>query len=59
MGRSKFTISVMENKLSEEKKFPRRYVVNTWETASGALKSSATPPPGVEARRQIRPAGGG
>jgi uncharacterized GH25 family protein len=42
-GPVKFTISVMENRQNEEKKYlPVSYVVNTWDAASGALKSSAT-----------------
>jgi hypothetical protein len=38
-----FTITVMENRLSDNKKYmPSTYVVNTWENTSGALKSSET-----------------
>ena len=43
MKDSHFTITVMENRLSDNKKFvPSTFVVNTWENASGALKSSDT-----------------
>jgi hypothetical protein len=41
MGPTHFTITVLENRLNEEKKFlPLCYVVNTWEGKTNALKSS-------------------
>ena len=43
MPGSRFTITVMENRLNEEKQFlPACYVVNTWDLKSDALKSSQT-----------------
>jgi hypothetical protein len=43
MESSRFTITVMENRLNEEKKFlPACYVVNTWDGKTNALKSSQT-----------------
>jgi hypothetical protein len=43
MADSRFTITVMENRLNEEKKYlPVCYVVNTWDLKTEALKSSAT-----------------
>jgi uncharacterized GH25 family protein len=40
---TRFTITVMENRLNAEKKFlPVSYVVNTWATEGGALRNSAT-----------------
>jgi hypothetical protein len=44
MGReTRFTITVMENRLNEEKKFlPVSYVVNTWDAKTDALRSSDT-----------------
>jgi uncharacterized GH25 family protein len=40
---TRFTITVMENRLNAEKKFlPVSYVVNTWATEGGALRSSAS-----------------
>jgi hypothetical protein len=42
MGPVRFTISVLENRLNEEKKFlPVSYVVNTWD-AAGGLRSSVS-----------------
>jgi hypothetical protein len=42
MGPIRFTISVLENRLNEEKKFlPVSYVVNTWK-AGGGLESSVS-----------------
>ena len=39
---TRFTITVLENRLSAEKKFlPVSYVVNTWAAEGGALRSSA------------------
>jgi hypothetical protein len=39
---TRFTITVMENRLNAEKKFlPVSYVVNTWAAEGGALRSSA------------------
>jgi hypothetical protein len=41
MRDSRFTITVLENRLNAEKKFlPVSYVVNTWDMKSGALRSS-------------------
>lgn len=41
MGDSRFTITVVENRLNAEKKYlPACFVVNTWELQGGALKSS-------------------
>lgn len=43
MKDARFTITVLENKLTAEKTFlPAHYVVNTWELKSNALKSSQT-----------------
>ncbi len=44
MGREvRFTITVMENRLTAEKKFlPVSYVVNTWDAKTDALRSSDT-----------------
>jgi hypothetical protein len=43
MGDSRFTITVLENKLNAEKKFlPEAYVVNTWDKKTGALKRSVS-----------------
>jgi uncharacterized GH25 family protein len=43
MGGSRFTITVIENKQNEEKKYlPAVYVVNTWDPKTEALKSSVT-----------------
>jgi hypothetical protein len=43
MGEARFTITVLENRKNEEKKYlPASYVVNTWATKSGALQSSVT-----------------
>ena len=44
MKDSRFTISVMENKLNKEtqKFLPVSYVVNTWDNKTGALTSSAS-----------------
>ena len=40
---TRFTITVMENRLNEEKKFlPVSYVVNTWDAKTDALRSSDT-----------------
>jgi hypothetical protein len=42
-GDVRFTITVLENRLSAEKKFlPACYVVNTWDLKTNALKSSVT-----------------
>jgi hypothetical protein len=42
-GEVRFTITVMENQVNEEKKFlPVSYVVNTWDGKTGVLKSSDT-----------------
>ncbi len=42
MKDSRFTITVMENKLNKEKKYlPACYIVNTWDGKSDALTSSA------------------
>jgi hypothetical protein len=42
MKDSRFTITVMENKLNKEKKYlPACYVVNTWDGKTDALTSSA------------------
>jgi hypothetical protein len=42
MKDSRFTITVMENKLNKEKKYlPSCYVVNTWDGKTDALSSSA------------------
>jgi hypothetical protein len=39
----RFTIVVTENRLNEEQQYlPTHYVVNTWDVATGALKSSET-----------------
>jgi hypothetical protein len=41
MGEVCFTITVLENRVNEEKKFlPVSYVVNTWDARTGALKNS-------------------
>jgi hypothetical protein len=41
MKDSRFTITMLENRVNEEKKFlPVSYVVNTWDLKTGALKSS-------------------
>ncbi|MGL4555757.1 MAG: DUF3386 family protein [Gemmataceae bacterium] len=43
MGDSRFTITVLENRLNAEKKYlPGSYVVNSWDKATGALKKSVT-----------------
>jgi uncharacterized GH25 family protein len=43
MGELRFTITVMQNRLNAEKKFlPAHYVVNYWDTKSGAVKKSVT-----------------
>jgi hypothetical protein len=43
MGDSRFTISVLKNHVTPEKKFlPSTYAVNTWEAKTGALKKSET-----------------
>jgi hypothetical protein len=43
MNDSRFTITVMENKLNREKKYlPACYVVNSWDTKTEALTSSAS-----------------
>lgn len=43
MKDSRFTITVMENRLNEEKKYlPVSYVVNSWDLKTQALTSSAT-----------------
>jgi hypothetical protein len=43
MESSRFTITVMENRPNDEKKFlPACYVVNTWDGKTNALKSSQT-----------------
>jgi len=43
MPDSRFTITVLENRLNKEKQFlPRSYVVNTWDLKTNALKSSQT-----------------
>jgi len=40
---ARFTITVMENKLTKEKKFlPVSYIVNTWDAKTNALTSSET-----------------
>ena len=40
---SRFTITVMENKLTEDKKYlPSSFVVNTWDASTEALKRSDT-----------------
>jgi uncharacterized GH25 family protein len=42
-GPVRFTITVLANKLNEDKKYlPSHYVVNTWDIKSGVLKSSVT-----------------
>jgi Protein of unknown function (DUF3386) len=42
MGSIKFTITVLENQLNEEKKYlPSTFVVNTWDSTTGALQSNA------------------
>ena len=39
----RFTIVVMENRLNEEQQYlPAHFVVNTWDVATGTLKSSET-----------------
>jgi uncharacterized GH25 family protein len=43
MKDSHFTITVMENRVTDDKRFvPVTFVVNTWDTATGALQTSAT-----------------
>jgi hypothetical protein len=43
MGEMRFTITVLENRLNEDKKYlPVSYVVNTWDVKSGALKKSVS-----------------
>ncbi len=43
MPGSRFTITVLENRLNKQKQFlPRSYVVNTWDLKTDALKSSQT-----------------
>jgi hypothetical protein len=43
MKDTRFTITVMQNRLNEEKKYlPAHYVVNYWDAKSGALKKSVT-----------------
>jgi hypothetical protein len=43
MGDARFTITVIENRQNAEKKYlPATYVVATWDSKSGALRSSVT-----------------
>jgi len=43
MGDVRFTITVIENRLTADKKYlPRTYVVNNWDVKTGALRTSVT-----------------